>query len=76
MTPSSLVDALTGSGKSYRERNLPTSGDMLRGLTKSRSRFSADSLDPTLAKIIASTTEDLLYRAIQEKVRDEERRNA
>jgi hypothetical protein len=76
MTPSSLVDALTGSGKSYRERNLPTSDDMLRGLTKSRSRFSADSLDPTLAKIIASTTEDLLYRAIQEKVRDEERRNA
>jgi hypothetical protein len=73
MTPSSLVDALTGSGKSYRERNLPTSDDMLRGLTKSRSRFSSDSLDPTLAKIIASTTEDLLYRAIQEKVRDEER---
>jgi hypothetical protein len=76
MTPSSLVAALTGSGKSYRERNLPTSDDMLRGLTKSRSRFSSDSLDPTLAKIIASTTEDLLYRAIQEKVRDEERRNA
>jgi hypothetical protein len=76
MTPSSLVDALTGAGKSYRERNLPTSDDMLRGLTKSRSRFSSDSLDPTLAKIIASTTEDLLYRAIQEKVRDEERRNA
>jgi hypothetical protein len=76
MTPSSLVDALTGSGKSYRERNLPTSDDMLKGLTKSRSMFSSGSLDPTLAKIIASTTEDLLYRAIQEKVRDEATRNA
>ena len=76
MTPASLVAALTGSGKSYRERNLPTFDNMLAGFNKSGSMFSSDSLDPTLAKIIASTTEDLLYRAIQEKVRDEATRNA
>ena len=76
MTPSSLVAALTGSGKSYRERNLPTFDNMLAGLNKSGSMFSSDSLDPRLNQIIADTTEDLIFKSIQQKVRDEERRNA
>jgi hypothetical protein len=76
MTPESFVSALTGTGKSYRERNLPTFAKSLASIQKTRSLFDSSSYDPRLYAIIKDTTDDLIYKSIQRKLIEEEARNA
>ena len=66
MNPESFIAALSGSEKDYRERALPSADSLMGKINK-----PIPMLDSNLLNIIASTSDELIKKALLQRAQDE-----